>query len=121
MNPSIKSLLLLFVSCVLLAACDDDDGSPNIRIDTPTTEASFSTTASGLMIGGTVSFAFEVYATNLRTGKRYRYESDLGHKSENIRWQVFIPDLQSGENEIVATALSANDFRETRIAVIRTP
>jgi len=95
MNPPIKSLVLLFASCVLLTACDDDAGSLKIRIDTPTTEASFSTTSTGLTIGGTVSFAFEVYATNRRTGNRYRYESDLWHKAENVRWQVFIPALQS--------------------------
>lgn len=126
MKPPIKALILLLSLCVLLSACDDDDEYPKISIDTPTTEVTFSTTASELVIGGTVSFpgsmayiGGKVYATNLRTGRRY--EADLPLGNENIRWHVFIPDLQPGDNEIVATVLSANDFRETRITIVRTP
>lgn len=105
------AMTALFASCLLLTACDDDAGAPKIRIDAPTTEARFSTSASELTIGGTASFTSnrlatkEVCATNLRTERRY--EASLADGHEDVRRHVFIPDLQLGDNEIIAAVLAA--------------
>lgn len=122
MKADLLAMTALLACCVLLTACDDA-GVLKINIDTPTTEASFSTTESELLIGGTASHGgymghvSEVYATNLRTGRRY--EADYPAGSGTLRWHVLIPDLQLGDNEIIATVLTANDYKETRITIVR--
>lgn len=123
MKADLLAMTALLSTCLLLTACDDA-GVLKISIDTPTTEASFSTTASELLIGGTASYGgsmesvSEVYATNLRTGRRY--EADYPAGSGTLRWHVLVPDLQLGDNEIIATVLTANDFTETSITIVRT-
>lgn len=124
MKTILARLLAATLLCCFLPACDDDWGAPRITIDTPTTEPTYVTTESRLILGGTVKYSNtgynippEIYATNFRTRKRH--EANLHTRHDPVRWDVEIPDLLMGENLVTVTVLTTYDYDEASVTIIR--
>jgi len=108
----------------LLGACGGGSGSqgeaPSIRIEAPSSAATYTTTGTDVRLGGTISGAsfarVRNAATGLETDAFVTYNDGLGS------WFADVPGLVPGENPITATADARGDgawTAQARITVIR--
>ena len=94
----------MVLAFALLAGCGGGGGSspPTIHISTPVDAASFSTTGTGIRIGGEISRASFVHVRNAQTGttvEGYVFYN-MGHGS----WFADVYGLVPGSNTITAIA-----------------
>ncbi len=108
----------------LLGACGSggsgEGGGPSIRIEAPSSAATYETTGADVRLGGTIAGAGFARVRNAATGLQsdavVTYNDGLG------TWFADVPGLVPGENPITATADAFGDgsrTAEARIAVIR--
>ncbi len=122
----IKYMSLLSVAIVMLAlicalpGCGGGGGNagqvPSIDITNPTSAPSYATVWTGEIIGGTISYAGFVNASNARTGA-----STIGYVFYNQgqgTWSADIRGLQPGDNMITVTADSDGTGTNTANAYI---
>jgi len=109
----------------LLGACGGDDsgnqgGDPSIRIEAPSSAATFATTRTDVRLGGTISRASFARVRNAATG--FETDAFVTYNDGLGTWFADVPGLVPGENPITATADAFGDgarTAEARITVIR--
>jgi hypothetical protein len=96
---------ILILNTLLLAGCfsgSDSDSTPSISIEVPTSEPTYSTTLTGLRLGGTISGASFAHVENTVTGSSF-----LGYVFYNEghgTWFADVSGLTFGENPLVVIA-----------------
>ena len=111
-------LLMLLVFSIIIVACggSSDDLLPatTISIEVPTAEASYSTTASSVIIGGRISGASFVHVLNTTTGSST--EGYVNYISPGVgTWFADPLGLVPGSNLIMATADQYGDGSKTAV------
>ena len=80
----------------------NENQAPSISIDEPTSASSYSTTWSGVIIGGTISGASFVHVKNELTG--FTTEGFVNYYDGHGSWFAEIQGLGLGNNQITVTA-----------------
>lgn len=111
-------LLILLVFSIIIAACggggDDSSPKPTISIESPTSEPTYSTTASSVIIGGRISGASFVHIFNTTAGSSA--EGYVNYISPGIgTWFADPLGLVPGDNLITATADQYGDGSNTAV------
>lgn len=130
MKPTFKQLVLhravlplVPIIGILLSGCEDEnpyDIQATITIVEPTTDPTWSTSATWIRLAGTMEFSGRANFTNERTGKTYTGTVDTA--THPFLWHVEITDLQPGDNPITAQAHLYNDGSGyDYITIIRIP
>lgn len=127
---NVKYMLLLPAATLMLAlvcvlpGCGGEGGNtgqiPSINITNPTTASSYSTVWTGEIIGGTISNAGFVYASNARTG--FTTVGFVFYNQGMGTWSADVRGLLPGDNMITVTADSdgtGTNVANTYITLVR--
>lgn len=112
---------MMFVLGTMLTACGgggsgDTAESPTISIDVPTSEPAYSTTWTGVRLGGTISGASFVHVRNALTG--LTTEGYVNYNQGIGSWFADVTGLGLGDNPITVTADSDGTGTSTAAAHI---
>lgn len=107
---------VIVTACGGGAAPRDDEPRPSISILEPTNSPTYSTTGTGVTLGGSISHAGFVHVTNTLTGSVT--EGFVFYASGQGSWFAEVYGLRPGENPITVVADGDGTGRRTAIARI---